>query len=293
MTCELQGHRGARGLFPENTVGGFAAVRALGVDAIELDVGITRDGVAAVFHDIALGGDVVRGPDGAWLEGEGPLIRDLTLAELARYDVGRLRPGSAYAATHAAQVPADGARIPTLADTFAATPGVRISVELKTVPTRPGSTAAPAEMAERVLEVARQCGALGRIDIRSFDWRGLHYLRGRHPDVPLTFLTAADTVAESALWWDGIALAACGGSVARAVARHGAGVGWAPAFRDLAPAHIEEAHALGLSVQPWTVNAPADMDRLLAWGVDGLCTDRPDLAREAFARAGLPLPAPR
>ncbi len=293
MRCALQGHRGARGLFPENTIAGFVATLALGVDAIELDVGITKDGIAVVFHDVALGGDLVRGPDGAWLEGEGPLIRDLTFAELRRYDVGRLRPGSAYAAAHPAQTPADGARIPSLAETFAATNGVRLAIELKTVPTRRQATAAPEEMAERVLAAAAAADALGRIDLRSFDWRGLHHLRRKHPQVPLTFLTAPDTVAEGEVWWDGVDLAAAGGSVPRAVAEHGAGVGWAPAFGDLTAAAVAEAHALGLSVQPWTVNAPADLDRLLAWGVDGLCTDRPDLARAAFLRAGLALPPPR
>jgi glycerophosphoryl diester phosphodiesterase len=111
MRFELQGHRGARGLFPGNTAGGFAAVAALGVDAVELDVGVTADGVAVVFHDIALHRDIARDPGGAWLVGEGPLLRALTLAELRCYDVGRLRPGSAYASAHPAQVPADGARV--------------------------------------------------------------------------------------------------------------------------------------------------------------------------------------
>ena len=166
---ELQGHRGARGLFPENTLEGFVAAVALGVDAIELDVGVTADGVPVVFHDVALHGDIVRGPDGAWLAGEGPLLRSLTLAELARYDVGRLRPGSRYAAAHPEQVPCDGARVPTLREVFAATGSVRIDAELKTLPDRPEATVPPAAMAELVLAVAAACGgawAAGRAFVR-------------------------------------------------------------------------------------------------------------------------------
>jgi glycerophosphoryl diester phosphodiesterase len=292
MKIEVQGHRGARGLFPENTLEGFRATVALGVDAIELDVGLTADGELVVFHDVALSGDLVRGPDGAWLTGEGPLIHELTLAELKRYDVGRLCPGSLYAAAHPAQVPHDGARIPTLAETFAATAPVRLAIELKTLPTRPEATATPAEMAAKVVAEARRCGALQRIDVRSFDWRGLHYLRQHHPEVPLTFLTTRATVARSALWWDGMELAEYGGSVPAAVARHGAGVGWAPASVGLTEAEVREAHSLGLRVYPWTVNAPAEMAKLLAWQVDGLCSDRPDLVREVLAGAGLAVPTP-
>src|SRR4051794_18770412 len=97
---DLQGHRGARALFPENTLEGFAAALGIGVGAIELDVATTADGVVVVTHDLRLNPDLVRGPDGAWLAAPGPPVRSLTLAELRHYDVGRLRPGSDYAALY-------------------------------------------------------------------------------------------------------------------------------------------------------------------------------------------------
>jgi glycerophosphoryl diester phosphodiesterase len=97
-------------------------------------------------------------------------------------------------------------------------------------------------------------------------------------------------VAQAALWWDGPTPGDFGGSVPRVVAAEAAGACWAPGYRDLTQAQVQEAHALGLRVVPWTVNGPADMARFIAWGVDGLCTDRPDLARQVMARAGLPLP---
>ena len=288
---EVQGHRGARGLFPENTLEGFRSVVALGVDAVELDVAVTADGVPVVFHDVALHGDVVRGPDGAWLAREGPLLRSLTLAELSHYDVGRLRPGSAYAAAYPLQVPCDGARIPTLAEVFAATGRVRIDAELKTLPDRPAATVPPAAMAAAVLAVAERCGGLDRLDVRSFDWRGLRHVRACRPGVGLTFLTHPGTVAAAALWWDGPTAADHGGSVPRAVAAEAPRACWAPAHRDLSRPQVEEAHALGLRVVPWTVNEPADIARLLAWGVDGVCSDRPDLVRREMLLAGRDIPA--
>lgn len=292
MSFELQGHRGARGLFPENTLEGFISTVALGVDAIELDIAVTADRVPVVFHDVALNGDIVRGPDGAWLNGQGPLLRSLTLAALARYNVGRLRPGSRAAAAHPQQVPCDGARVPTLRDTFAATGPVRIDAELKTLPDRPDATVSPAGMADLVLAVAASCGALGRLDVRSFDWRGLRHVRARDPRIPLTFLTCPETVAQAALWWDVPVAAETGGSVPVAVAAVAARATWAPAQDGLTRAQVREAQSLGLRVVPWTVNDPAEMVRLIAWGVDGICTDRPDLARQVMAGAGLPLPPP-
>lgn len=288
---ELQGHRGARGLFPENTLEGFAAAIALGIDRIELDVAVTADGVAVVFHDATLNRDLVRGPDGAWLGGPGPAIRTLTLDALIGYDVGRLRPGSIYAARHRRQVPHDGARIPTLAATFRATGATRLDVELKTLPDRPGLTVSAAEMADIVLAVASDCGATARLDLRSFDWRGLRHAHRRCPEIGLTFLTQRHMLATASLWWDGTTPADHGGSVPRAVAAEAPGAGWAPDHHGLTRAAVAEAQALGLRVVPWTVNAPSDLRRLIAWGVDGVCTDRPDLARAAMAAAGLPLPA--
>ncbi len=78
----------------------------------------------------------------------------------------------------------------------------------------------------------------------------------------------------------------------RAVAAEGGPI-WAPDHHDLTEEALAEAHALGLRVVPWTVNRPEDMRRLIGWGVDGLITDRPDLARVVLADAGLPLPPPR
>ena len=80
--------------------------------------------------------------------------------------------------------------------------------------------------------------------------------------------------------------------MARAVAAEG-GPTWGPDHADLTEEAIAEAHALGLRVVPWTVNRPEDMRRLIRWGVDGLITDRPDLARGVLAGAGRALPPSR
>src|SRR5262249_54329806 len=97
MAFDLEAHRGGRGLKPENTLPSFANALTIGVDTLELDTGITRDGVVVVSHNRRLDAAITKAPDGAWLGEGGPLIRELTLAELRRYDVGGLKPGTPYA----------------------------------------------------------------------------------------------------------------------------------------------------------------------------------------------------
>ena len=113
---DLQGHRGARGLAPENTIAGFAKALAIGVHTLETDIAINRDGVLLISHDPSLNPDITRGPDGQFLAARGPVIFHTPWAELQRYDVGRLRPGTRYAGQYPDQQPVDGARLPALMD---------------------------------------------------------------------------------------------------------------------------------------------------------------------------------
>ena len=274
---DIQGHRGARALFPENTLDGFCAAAALGVQAFELDVGMTADGVVVVAHDPALNPDLTRDASGSWLTGRGPTIHSLRYAALRTYDVGRLRPGSRTSILFPEQVPADGARIPTLADVLAALPEARFTVEVKTDPAHPDWTAPAHVLADATLAVIDAAGAAGRVMLEAFDWRVQRHIRTTRPDIKLAWLTRPETIRHSALWWDGSVPA---GSVAAAVAAVAAEGGpvWAPDHASLTEATVRDAHALGLTVLPWTVNQPADMRRLLDWGVDGLISDRPDLA---------------
>jgi len=270
------GHRGARGLYPENTLEAVRAMLARGLRRIEVDVGVTADGVAVLHHDPAINPDLARGPDGRWIAAPGPLLRTRRFAELQAYDVGRIRPGSAYAAAFADQTPIDGARIRALSDLLRLDAGLQVTIEMKLLADQPEATVPPDVMAAATLAAIGAEGAARRVTVSCFDWRGLAAIRRLNPDVKLACLTEAATVAAARRWWDGRAAADHGGSVPRTVTAVGATT-WSPEHVDLTPALVAEAQDLGLAVVPWTVNDPADMARLLAWGVDGLITDRPDL----------------
>src|SRR5947207_1788506 len=142
---DLQGHRGARGLAPENTLVAFAKGLAIGVTTLEMDAAITKDDVVVVSHDPAFTPAITRGPDGRFLDARGPLIRSLTYAETQRYDVGRINPASNYAKTFPDQVPVDGTRLPRLSEVFdlvkrSGNKDVQFDIETKVFPLAPEDT---------------------------------------------------------------------------------------------------------------------------------------------------------
>jgi len=301
---EVQGHRGARGLWPENTLAGFARALELGVGALELDCGVTRDGVVVVTHDAELNPDLTRDAGGRFLEGAGPRIVDLTFAELQAYDVGRLNPRSAYAARFPDQESIDGERIPRLKDVLAlvrtrAGGQVRVSVEVKTSAEDPGLSVSPEAFAAALEDVFTSTGTAGLVNVMAFDWRVLGAVQRRMPQLQTVALTdeqrGDDTVrfgsSRPSPWLGGLDPRDFGNSVVRLVKASGAGT-WGPDYLDLDAQRIAEAHAQGLKVVPWTVNAPVDMERLLDLEVDGITTDRPDVLRELLIERGLAVPAP-
>jgi glycerophosphoryl diester phosphodiesterase len=284
---DLQGHRGARGLAPENTMAAFRTAIDLGVTTLETDLAVTNDDVLVISHDPMLNPDLVRGPDGKWLGVAGPPIRSLSLADLRRYDIGRLDPASRYAQQFPSQKPADGQRFPTLAEVFAlGGPTLRFNIEIKTDPAKPDLTVDPARFAQLVVDAIRQAKTGDRTTIQSFDWRGLLAARKLAPEIATACLSIesnnSDTVGRAAgrpsPWLGGLDLAAHGGSVPRLAKEAGCSV-WSPFWRNVNAEAVKEAQALGLKVIPWTVNDPAEMTRLIALGIDGLITDYPDRAK--------------
>ena len=299
---DLQGHRGARGLAPENTLAAFETALGIGVTTLELDLAMTKDNVLVVSHDRTLNPDHTRGPDGQFLEREGPAIRSLTLAEVQRYDVGRLKPGSAYAASFPEQRAVDGARIPALAELFdlarrSGAGHVRFNIETKITPTSGAETPDAETFAAAFAKAVREAGLTARVSIQSFDWRTLAALKRIAPEIERVCLTAEalnfDTIRRGepgpSPWLGGLDIDDFAGSAPRLVAAAGCAT-WSPLYRNAKPEDVAAAKVLGLKVIPWTVNERADMARLIALGVDGLITDYPDRLRAVMAEKSMPLP---
>lgn len=299
---DLQAHRGARWLLPENSLPGFAHALGVGVHTLELDIAITQDRVLVLSHDPLLNPDITRGPDGDFISSRGPAIVKLTARELQQYDVGRIRPGTSYARQFSEQRPMEGVRIPRLADLFAlvrkaGNEQVRFAIETKVTPHRPQDTVPPDEFARAVIAAIREAGLESRASILSFDWRTLQVVQREAPAIPTVYISmqrpsAIDNIQAGnptgSPWTAGFQFKDHG-SVPRMIKAAG-GHTWSSYWGDLTPESVQEAHALGLKVLAWTVNDPLQMARFIDMGVDGIVTDRPDVLRQEMAKRGMQLP---
>lgn len=291
MAVDIHGHRGARGLLPENTLPAFREAMALGVDILELDTGITADGVVVVLHDSSLSPDLAR-IGGAWLDAP-MLVHAMSHAELHEADVGRARPGGKTAERFPDQTPVDGTPVPTLAEVLALAavegrPDLRFNIETKLSPLAPDETVDPETFAKAVVAVIRESGLEKRAIVQSFDWRTLAVVQHIAPEIRTSFLTAERNWLNNVQagrpgaspWLGGIDIDDFGGSVPQAIAALHGDI-WSPYYRDVTAEEVTEAHALGLEVHVWTVNDATQMKELAAIGVDGIITDYPNVAIEA------------
>lgn len=306
MPFELQGHRGARGLKPENTLPSFEAALDIGVSSIETDVHLTRDGVPVLCHDPVLA-DNMAAPLVSEFPSHERWLSKLTLAEGRRFRVDRNPDPARFpnqnnddtpvAALYARRHGIDPYGVPTLADLFAfadayagglgeqsgksdrqraAAGRLRFDLELKRVPFEPhtigdnfdGMNAGLLE--RRVVEEIRRAGMLERTRVRSFDHRSIRAIKQLEPRLT-TAVLIADTFPVSPA----------------TLAREAGATVYCPGYRFLDESQVRQAREAGLRVIPWTVNRPEDWERLIAWGVDGLTTDYPDQLAAWLKRSGI------
>jgi len=244
-------HRGGAALRPENTIPAFDHGMSLGADGLEFDVHLSRDGIVVIHHDDTLERTT---------NGRGRL-RDHTADELARLDAGyRFTPAGTDGGT-SFPFRGTGIGVPTLHDVLRRYPQARLIIELKVN---------DPDLAERALREVRAAGALERVAFGAFGWRVLHAVREYEPGIKTG---AAREETRWALYrsWVAWPLGRTAYSELQVPERAGSTVIVTPRF-------IAHAHRAGLPVNVWTVNDEADMRRLLSWGVDGLISDRPDIA---------------
>jgi glycerophosphoryl diester phosphodiesterase len=257
---DVQGHRGARGYRPENTLPSFSRALELGVSTLELDVGVTRDGVVVIHHDRGLNPDLARGPDGQWVSRAVP-IHSLTYAELQRYDVGRLRPGSDYARRFPQQQPLDGTRIPKLSELFELTKNhgtIRFNIEPKMDAAALDETLPADEFARALIAEVRKAGVQDRTTVQAFHWPVLKVVEREAPEMATVYCTEG-----------------AGSEPARV---HSAGGKiWSPDYQTVTLKKLEAARKSQMKVTVWTVNESPDIERMIAMGVDGIASDYPDL----------------
>jgi glycerophosphoryl diester phosphodiesterase len=250
----IVGHRGAAGTHPENTLESFRAASDLGVEYLEFDIHMTRDGEIVVSHDDHL--DRTCGRAG--------LIRDMTLVDLATADAGRM-----FSTDDGVTFPFRdrGVRVPRLADILAAFPDMKIVLEIKqTTPI----------LVAQTLWLIDAANMRRRILIASEHQEPLDEVRRLAPEIPTNF-----SYLESGGFFQ--AMAARDGKykppgAALQIPRQ------YESWQLVTPESIEFAHSLGLEVHVWTVNDPIEMNELLDMGVDGLISDFPGRALDVLRK---------
>ncbi len=280
---EIHGHRGCRGLLPENTLPGFLHALALGVDALEMDVVLSADGQVVVSHEPWLSAAICLDPTGQAINPARE--RDFNLFRLPYATIRACDCGQRGHPVFPLQKSQTGAFKPLLREVLAAAETKRwpvpprYSIELKSSPAGDGVYhPAPAAFAAAVLAVLQLFeAALWRVTLMSFDARILRAVRQQAPHLATCLLSE-----DGRPWLASIA-----------------GLGFVPTtfgpdYQSVQPAAVRELRRRhpGLRLVPWTVNEPVAMRRLAALGVDGLTTDYPDRAMAALQslRPGPPTP---
>ena len=300
--CVIHGHRGARGLAPENTLTGFACASAIGVHGLELDVLISADEKMVVHHDPRLSSDLCRDPFGNWVESSTPAIYALTEAQLRTYDVGTMRPGSAQEARFPSQQGTNEEPIPMFSDLVGwwqtLTPDQPVlNIELKSDPRYPDESPDPDDYARIVVGELKQWHLLTSVWLQAFDWRLLQSIQRLSDQVFTGYLSSerdhdATVVREGiSPWLAGFDPCHFSSSLPEAIKAAG-GRFWGPAFADLSKERVQEAQTLGLSVHTWTLNEDEAFHKAIEFGVDGITSDYPDRARSVMQAAGFSVAPP-
>ncbi|MEM1127252.1 MAG: glycerophosphodiester phosphodiesterase family protein [Bacteroidota bacterium] len=266
---DLQGHRGARGLVPENTVPSFRRALELGVTTLEMDAAVSSDGVVVVSHEPWMNPAICTQPDGSDIpEGEGRAhnLYQMTYEEIAAYDCGSKGNPRFPEQTPMAVSKPRLVDVIEMAEAYVAEHGlapIEYNIETKSTPDGDGLFhPGPADFAQALYDVLAETGIRERAIIQSFDPRTLREARVIDPSVRLALLIAE--------------------SLDQGVAQNLEQLGFTPAIYSpqytlIDEALVEAVHTADMRLIPWTINDAETMRRLLELGVDGIITDYPNI----------------
>jgi glycerophosphoryl diester phosphodiesterase len=264
---DLQGHRGSRGLMPENTIPAMIKALDLGVTTLELDLAITKDGEVILSHEPYMNPQICWTPAGMEIDSQDHSynLYQMTYREILAFDCG-----SKVHSDYPQQVKFFAAK-PLLKDVFSVTekygkdmnlPAPHYNIEIKSSPDGDGIYHPElAEFSDKVVKLIGEAIGWERVNIQSFDFRVLKYIHSAHPEVPLAMLVENAASYEEYLTQLGFQPQI-----------------YSPYFLNLKPEIVKDLHSKGMKIIPWTVNTTDQMQKLLEMGVDGIITDYPNLA---------------
>ncbi len=258
---DIQGHRGCRGLYPENSLPAFEKAIALGVTTLELDIAITKDKEVVVSHEPFMSRTICFNPEGEEIPEDMDMkhnLYEMTHNEIKQFDCGtKLHP------TYPDQKKLKTYK-PLLSEVFelakAKNPDIKFNIEIKSKPEYYGIyTPQPDEYVKIVLDEIEESGLFSNVNLQSFDLVILEEIKKQSPSMPVALLVDEDetiaTKLEKLSYKPEII---------------------SPYFGLLTSEIINEYHSKDFLIIPWTVNEEQDMFKMLRWNVDGIITDYPD-----------------
>ncbi len=261
-SIEVHGHRGTRALRPENTLPAFGYALNVGVDVLELDMDVTKDGVIVIGHDPIINPDICTDENGNDI-GKNKIIHQMTLAEVKKLDCG-----SKKNPRFPLQLPVPGTKMPTLEELFAFVKNfkapiaktVRFNIETKSDPKHPELAPEPKDFAALVIKIVKKHGLLNRVILQSFDHRTLVEAKKIEPKIIIAALTDSEDT--------GTDYPKILGALKPEI--------FSPNMGEISVKDVVAAHKANIKVVPWTANKPAEWDQLIAAGVDGIISDDPE-----------------
>lgn len=268
---DWQGHRGARGLYPENTIGAMEEALKYPVTTLELDVVVSKDNKVIVGHEPWMNGDICLGPGGVRITGKEYNIFKMKFEEIVKFDCGSL-PYSRFPDQKKIAVGK-----PTLEKLLEVTEDtlkklnrtfVEYNIEIKSTleDEKKGFQPDYKTFSDLVIKTIRQQLPSEKFTIQSFDWRVLKYIHEKYPDVRLVALEEGSVDPKKVLKELGFAPYV-----------------FSPWYKNLTKEDVQEFHQLNVKVIPWTVNDVEDMVKLRDMGVDGIITDYPNLISDVVS----------
>nr|PZN51521.1 MAG: glycerophosphodiester phosphodiesterase [Bacteroidota bacterium] len=262
-----EGHRGARGLIPENTIPSMKRAIDEGANVLELDVHISRDNQVVVAHDPYINRIFSLMPDGSEIpesDARKFILHQMDYDDIRKFDVGsKPHPEFPQQQNMPTYIPLLGELIDSV-EAYTrqkGSPPVIYNIEIKANPKDDGHyQPKPAELVDLVMSVVRSRAIGNRFYIQSFDVRQIQEVQKRYPDVATGFLSGNKDMSLE----DNLKL-----------------IGFRPHIYSVhyslvTPELVKECQQLGMKFIPWTVNDLGEMKRLIDMGVDGIITDYPD-----------------
>lgn len=269
---DKQGHRGCRGLMPENTIPAMTYALGTNITTLEMDVVITKDKKVVLSHEPFFNHEIATKPNGSFVtqaEEKSLNIYNMTYEEVKKFDVG-MKPHPRFPQQQKLKVAK-----PLLADLIDSVnvdmmtrrrPFPYYNIETKLMPSTDGKYhPAPDEFVELLMAVIKEKNIEERVIIQSFDFRTLQYLHKKYPHIKTAMLIEDfdKRSFEDQLKDLGFTPAI-----------------YSPAYLLVNEKLLEKCHAKNMKVIPWTVNDKSTIDKLNKMGVDGIITDYPDLFSE-------------